>query len=279
MRCFWLIAAILWITTSSSGAVAQWQLSILHPSTSISANFRASFDSWFTSFTGLMRFGTSTDGFDKFRRQMVLGLPAECLQQVIFYTYVQPQRVRSRQWVARFQRDPTLNQLPICFSWIRALKPPLRRHSNSTQVATVTGHAQPVQKKVKFTHRAQRAFVHADTMQLGLHHSYAVFVHELAHFAGFVDEYNMREDRYLPHSQCRLTRAPNLRVVKQNSTGPTVPVPEGWYDSEQCQQYSNLRFLKPENGITFMTYFDSPFIPLKYIKLWRRALAEQRKGT
>lgn len=276
LRYFVVVTTLFWMLGCSLMVSAQWQLSIRHPSTGFSATLAASFDSWFASFAGLMHSSVSANGVESFHTKPLVTNPPTCLQKVIFHAFRPLQMARSQQWVVRFQRDPTLNRLPICFARISSVKLPFRLDITPGEGAVVTRQTPPpVQKSVHFMHTRNRAFVHLDEMHVGLHHSYSVFVHELAHFAGFVDEYYVRENGIPSHSQCLLTRAPNLKVMEREPSGVNRPLPDGWHGSEQCQQHPHLMFLKPEHGITFMTYFDSPFIPLSYVKLWHEALAEQ----
>jgi hypothetical protein len=122
-----------------------------------------------------------------------------------------------------------------------------------------------------------KANVHNGIMFLDRQDSYDVFIHELAHFVGFIDEYPL--SRSLAKRVCAGVDAPNM-VFKQ---AQTLDVDRQYWQSigfqdntdifaaRTCDNHSTEAF-KASSQLTFMEYHDTGFIPAHYLTAWQRQL-------
>lgn len=121
------------------------------------------------------------------------------------------------------------------------------------------------------------ANVNNGAMFLDISDSYSVMVHELAHFAGFVDEYPLSRSAARKH--CKVTDAPNL-VVDGKVTYRPVTTALRWQqtgrltgisESKSCEAIGQKAY-KPSRQITFLEHHDSGVIPPVYLRLWQQQL-------
>ena len=184
-----------------------------------------------------------------------------------------------------FAGDKRLSSLPICLN-----EPILEQDINCSQ----RWQGQPRlgcdlaplavgfrDKPESFTHLVimadkGKANVHNGVMYLDLADSYSVFVHELAHFSGFVDEYPVSES--LAEQFCHTwVKAPNLIYVEEEQE----PDISDWLSLSETVQLSRARtcnnlnrgqMYKPSSSMTFLEYHDQQKIPAIYLRLWARQL-------
>lgn len=191
--------------------------------------------------------------------------------------------------ISQFRQDQRMTSLPICI-----LHPVLL---DSQEIQCSQGDAprlscnlQPVIAQAQqsdFTHAVVvaekgKANVHNGIMYLDLDDTYQVFVHELAHFVGFVDEYPL--DQQLAQSHCAKKSAPNLLI---GSSIDDVDIQQWAYlnqagvllsPSRTCDNTSQKAF-KPVKDITFLEYHDVENIPKVYLEIWRHQLARPASMT
>lgn len=165
-------------------------------------------------------------------------------------------------------------------------------------------------KAPNFTHllvigEQGKANVNNGVLYLDLVDTYDVFVHELAHFVGFADEYPLGEalaerichsDR--PPPNIVLRAPPKFEVISdindENAINELVidsekvePVPldlsywESFGESIQltrartCNNHENQAF-KASRRLTFMEYYDTKYIPPLYLAMWKERLFDKK---
>ncbi|GAB3038259.1 sel1 repeat family protein [Bowmanella dokdonensis] len=195
------------------------------------------------------------------------------------------------QLAEQFARDKRLAQLPICLLepvWVKATALQCEEDwQGGRRLGCDAGDLTRLPLAEDFTHllilaERGKANVHNGIMYLDLGDSYSVFVHELAHFAGFVDEYplssSMAENICHPASS-----APNLVMVMDSEELPQKL--STWRDSGQewtlakartCNNHP-MQAYKASSKLTFMEYHDQEMIPPLYLALWKQRL-EARIG-
>ncbi len=216
-----------------------------------------------------------------------------CLQTILVIGDSLDAMVKGKAIVDSFNHDARLADLGICLSKPIWLEEHLncsdnynnthRLGCNLTQVSqwikqTSASHIVVVGKKGK-------ANVQNGVMYLDALDSYSVFVHELAHFAGFVDEYALNE--IAAKAYCGNINATNLLFINDNEFILNIqpleqmkiwqesPYFSGLYTASTCNN-SSVQALKPSSDITFMEYHDSNYIPELYLSLWRDVIKSQR---
>lgn len=231
-----------------------------------------------------------TTAFNKNRNtdfiQQLSTLPDNCKQKLLFVTpdlesLVQAQSVRSR-----FAQDQRLQSLPICIYDVTWFDPvDISCEENWHQSGRLGCQLLSLAEKLKslpFTHLVMfankgKANVHNGVMFLDRQDTYDVFIHELAHFSGFIDEYPLSQG--LAKRVCAGVDAPNL-VFKQaeNSNADR----QYWesiglqnntdiFAARTCDNHSTQAF-KASNQLTFMEYHDTAYIPADYLTAWQRQL-------
>ncbi|WP_141096165.1 sel1 repeat family protein [Lacimicrobium sp. SS2-24] len=127
-----------------------------------------------------------------------------------------------------------------------------------------------------------KANVHNGIMYLDLTDGYSVFVHELAHFAGFVDEYPLSSE--LAEQICHPHRQPPNLIFTHSEEALSDHL-DKWREtamdwrlakSRTCNNHP-LQAYKASDRLTFMEYHDQAYIPPLYLKLWQQQLADKRQ--
>jgi hypothetical protein len=149
-----------------------------------------------------------------------------CMQSIQFIATSLVSFVQAQAFYQQFQKDKRLANLPICVLTPIWLKPEsLFCDSRFNDQPRLGCDLYPLSKlltPLSFTHMAVfaeegKANVNNGVMYLDQSDTYSVFVHELAHFAGFVDEYALPE--VLADYHCKINKAPNL-ILKSLVTEP-----------------------------------------------------------
>jgi tetratricopeptide (TPR) repeat protein len=235
----------------------------------------------------------------------------DCAQTIQFAATSLASFVQANNFHDEFEKDKRLASLPICILppiWLQ--KNVFECHHNFENTARLGCDLYPLsqlQTPLSFTHMVVfaeqgKANVNNGVMFLDQSDTYSVFVHELAHFAGFVDEYALPES--LANYHCNKNEAPNLltRAVEDETEGSEVfervylpqsrastwakaldahnqlqslesnnPVLHHIARSRTCKNI-NVESFKPTQQMTFLEYHDVPNIPKVYRTLWRQAL-------
>jgi TPR repeat protein len=147
---------------------------------------------------------------------------AECAQSVQFVANSLVSFAQALSFKAEYEKDARLASLPICLAepiWLQ--KNALNCQANFNGQPRLGCDLYPLSKMKTpfgFTHMVVfaeqgKANVNNGVMYLDQSDTYAVFVHELAHFAGFVDEYALPPE--LANYHCNKNQAPNLLLGKE----------------------------------------------------------------
>ena len=129
--------------------------------------------------------------------------------------------------------------------------------------------------------KSGKANVNNGVMYLDVGDTYSVFVHELAHFVGFVDEYPLT--RSFAKEYCARKSAPNLVFLGALTYAPlsnieywqSIEFPVTLYPSRTCNNIGVASF-KPSDRITFMENHDAKYIPPIYLSIWSSLLNNPR---
>ena len=209
---------------------------------------------------------------------------------------------------SRYNKDKRLDSLPICINepiWVNSKQLTCHHHAiNKNRITCEVGKLANYFQPGDFTHlvvftEQGKANVNNGIMYLDLADQYSVFVHELAHFAGFVDEYPVSEK--LAEHVCNPQQVhPNILVqapVAQEEATEEVlqEITEGikeakveqkpldlsyWQQfgeslalskSRTCNNHPNQSY-KLSSRLTFMEFHDQQHIPPLYLKIWKDRL-------
>lgn len=218
----------------------------------------------------------------------------------------------------QFNADKRLSDLPICINkpvWLDQKQLGCKYYATNDYRITcdVSGLAD-IFEPHQFTHAVVfteqgKANVNNGIMFLDLADQYSVFVHELAHFAGFIDEYPLSDK--MAEQVCDVSHGysnhthPNIAIQKR-SPQPAIQnagVEQVFNDEVQAittasktgknsidlsywQSFSNsIALIKARTcnnhpnqaykfvgKLTFMEFHDQPFIPKMYLDIWRSRL-------
>jgi hypothetical protein len=213
-----------------------------------------------------------------------------CSQRLQFLATSLHSLIQGERFVARFASDTRLQSLPICINPVIWLPP----HQLSCQpdwqgrgrLGCNIADVSPYLKKTNFSHivvfaTRGKANVHNGFMFLDSQDDYQVFVHELAHFAGFMDEYPLSQE--MAKGSCETLQAPNLRVARGNSQ-PDATYWQGLKadvhlsKARTCDNHGYQAY-KPTAELTFMEFYDFNNIPDIYLAAWRQSLAAPQQLT
>lgn len=225
-------------------------------------------------------------------RQPALWAPETCLQQILFVTAELGSLRQARQFIKLYESDTRLSALPICIAPQIVFAPnilPCKSVNKNTRISCDIKLLAAQLEHTQFTHlvvftKQGKANVHNGIMYLDQQDSYDVLVHELAHFAGFVDEYPLSAE--LAKRVCSEANAPNLVFKRQDQTQIDMHY---WQQLKQqtnvaltpartCDNHSSQAF-KPSAKMTFMEYYDVTRIPDFYLSAWQQALSLQQNLT
>ena len=242
----------------------------------------------------------------------------QCSQTLQFVTTSLQTTHQAIKFKAMFEKDERIGDLPIC------IKPIIWLASNQLTCTTIDGRKQCDLSAVagqrflpNYTHLVffldeGKAFVHNGAMYLDQADTYSVFIHELAHFAGFVDEYAVSPALAQQYCINPKASAPNLLVNindnienhdkyvtwiglfermrsehprnksnsnKSNSNQhqvrymPALPIEP----SRTCNMMG-VKSYKPSDELTFLEYHDTNNIPPIYSIMWKEVLTRHHQN-
>jgi len=155
----------------------------------------------------------------------------------------------------------------------------------SCNIAPLAAHL----KDAQFTHivifaKQGKANVHNGIMYLDQRDTYDVLVHELAHFAGFIDEYPLSKE--LAERVCSGINTPNLVFQQAGQNQPDLHYwqQQGRNDkvkltkARTCNNHSAQAF-KVSSEMTFLEYHDLNRIPAPYLAAWKASLQQNLSIT
>lgn len=240
------------------------------------------------SLTGLYRYHTTA--FNRHRNsdfmQQLSVLPDNCKQKLLFVTPDINSLVQAENFRSRFEQDSRLSSLSICIYNVTWFDPvDITCEENWQQSGRLGCQLLSLAEKLKrlpFTHLVMfadkgKANVHNGVMFLDRQDSYDVFVHELAHFAGFIDEYPLSQN--LAKRVCAGVDAPNIvfkqaeKLVVDRQYWRSIGLQNSTdiFAARTCDNHSTQAF-KASNQLTFMEYHDTGFIPAHYLTAWQKQL-------
>jgi hypothetical protein len=209
-----------------------------------------------------------------------------CSMRLQFIATSLDSAVQANKFLTQFGHDPNLQALPICINPLILLdQSRLNCKANwasSQRISCEIGALAEVASQVEFSHavvfaKMGKANVHNGLMYLDLADTYQVFIHELAHFAGFVDEYPISAK--MANRVCTDNSAANLLFVPQSDmqfahteddVSAVSPLSHALIKSRTCDNHSAQAF-KLSADLTFMEFYDRPVPPL-YVDIWRQRL-------
>ncbi|MGK0399827.1 MAG: hypothetical protein ACJA0I_002133 [Gammaproteobacteria bacterium] len=214
----------------------------------------------------------------------LLSVPVQgpnCAQTIQFVATTLVSFIQASAFQEQFEKDKRLADLPLC------VLPPIWMQKNSLVCSNNFGNEarlgcdlyplSQLKTPLSFTHMVVfaeqgKANVNNGVMFLDQSDSYSVFVHELAHFAGFVDEYALPDD--LANYHCGKNIAPNLllspmpeAVLKGQNllSGDTVIITQDTL-AESKQSINEEVQLRETQSI------KSRYLPTARADSWQRAL-------
>ncbi|WP_339724766.1 hypothetical protein [uncultured Paraglaciecola sp.] len=227
----------------------------------------------------------NTHHHSDFMQQLSI-LPNDCKQKLLFVTADLESLPQAEYFRARFSKDPRLSSLSICIYDLTWFDPvDLVCEDNWQQGGRLGCQLLSLAEKLKsipFTHlvifaEKGKANVHNGIMFLDRKDTYDVFIHELAHFSGFIDEYPLSKE--LAKRVCAGVDAPNivfkqaqqLQLDRQYWQSIGLQNSSDLYAARTCDNHTSQAF-KASKKLTFMEYHDTAFIPANYLKAWQKQL-------
>lgn len=213
-----------------------------------------------------------------------------CRQQIQPFATGLAEMVQANRIYQQYLGDKRLRQLPLCVSkpvWLE--RNALNCDANwqgQGRLGCNIDVLEPVARARGFTHAvvlatSGKANVNNGVMFLDVGDTYSVFVHELAHFVGFVDEYPLT--RSFATEYCARQSAPNLVFLGAITYAPlanidywqSIEFPVTLHPARTCNNIGVESF-KPSERITFMENHDAKYIPPLYLSIWSSLLNNPR---
>ena len=218
----------------------------------------------------------------------------KCLQRIQPFATSLATIMRAHSLYNSFNNDKRLQNLSICLAPPIWLKSDVLSCDPDYKNAGILGCSitplASIAKKQKFSHAVVvaeqgKANVQNGVMYLDISDAYSVFVHELAHFAGFADEYPIGKgmaNRLCDEDGISDFAPPNLIVDSEYWYAPHETV-ENWLEIDPATIIARAKTCtvlgensyKPSRRITFMEHHDSGVIPPLYLVLWQQQLEKQ----
>lgn len=223
-----------------------------------------------------------------------------CAQTIQFVATTLVSFIQATAFQEQFEKDKRLADLPLCVLppiWLK--KDSLACSSNFDNEARLGCSLYPLSQlktPLSFTHMVVfaeqgKANVNNGVMFLDQSDTYSVFVHELAHFAGFVDEYALPES--LADYHCSKNLAPNLLLSPlpealqiENETGDQNDASMLAAGSEESTSVESIQVTQAavENALSTNTdalksvqsgskrTINSRYLPLDRANNWKTAI-------
>lgn len=238
----------------------------------------------------------------------------ECIASPIFHVNSVSGYIKALELSNSFRHDRNMSFLPLCIELptnISSYHCVIPKVSANKSTALTESSA-----RLKLRQRTQcynlqldaksqniivteetKAFVNGAQMFLSESVTYNTFIHELAHFAFFAEEYPMREE--LKVGQCRFPQdhwsAPNLWAVPKDaklanyySKHPFTDVYRTWlkearnrskYLHGACSSATEDWYTLMPDTFTFLRYNDITYIPSVYKYMWQAQIRAGRFAT
>jgi len=193
-------------------------------------------------------------------------------------------------YAQQFLADERLASLPICLNkpiWLEQNTLECEsRAANNYRITCSLASLNKVLAPDTFTHlvvfaEQGKANVVNGVMYLDLADKYSVFVHELAHFVGFIDEYPISPG-FAEFFCSGLEGFPNIAVLPKGESLENLDL-SSWQNTgndlaivkaNTCNNHSAQAY-KFSEKLTFMEYHDTEFIPQLYLDIWHQRLTDR----
>lgn len=236
-------------------------------------------------------------------------IPEKCSQNIQFVATNLDTAVQALDFKNKFENDVRLNDLSICIdaiAWVD--KSELNCSVNHSRQECDLSELAEAQMFPNFTHlvfflESGKAYVNKGVMYLDIADPYSVFVHELAHFVGFVDEYAVSAELAAQYCYSSFPSAPNLLI--SNTNEETIQSEEKYQYWLQTTRLTHVDVIKnepshaqdydetskvlsisktntcakldivayrPSSKMTFMEFHDVEYIPELYKLMWQHKL-------
>jgi hypothetical protein len=197
---------------------------------------------------------------------------------------------QAHNYYYQFQEDERLASLPICINkpiWVEHEDFNCQnRPTNNYRITCSLAHLDKVLTPGSFTHLAifaeqGKANVVNGVMYLDLADKYSVFVHELAHFVGFIDEYPLSPE-FAGFFCSGQQDFPNIAVVPEEGSLEDLDL-SYWQSlgsgialarANTCNNHPAQAY-KFSSEMTFMEFHDTDYIPQLYLDIWRQRLEDK----
>ena len=220
---------------------------------------------------------------------------SECLQNIVLVANGLEAMVNSTNIANSFSKDARFKGTGICVSepiWLDNLLDCsddwLRSGRLGCNLSTIGQWVREGQgSHLVIVGLRGKANVQSGVMYIDALDAYSVFVHELAHFAGFVDEYRL--PTMSANAYCGNIRATNLLFEQDNGfmldvkpynqlqLWQSMPEFSGLFPAATCEG-TPVAALKPAPGANFLQHHEIETIPAIYMSLWKQVLKAQ-SGT
>lgn len=219
--------------------------------------------------------------------------PDGCLQRIQMFAGSLSTIQRADRLYQRFNSDERLAALPMCINkpvWLPT--DTLNCDENWAQSQRLGCDIRPLAPAVDATDATHvvvmseqgKANINNGAMFLDIGDTYSVFVHELAHFAGFADEYPLNQStarRVCQAAAQPINQSPNLIFTGRLTYAPIDLLARwqrlapglGIWPAKTCSAIGRAAY-KPSSKITFMEHHDTGVIPELYLSLWRQQLED-----
>lgn len=238
----------------------------------------------------------------------------ECIVSPIFHVNSVSGYIKALELSNGFRHDRNMSFLPLCFTLPTQIssyhcsipKASVNQSAALTEDSTRSNLPQRTQcHNLQLDAKSQniivaektKAFVNGAQMFLSEGVTYNTFIHEMAHFAFFAEEYPMRAE--LKAGQCRFPQdrwsAPNLWAVPKDaklanyySKHPFTDVYKtrlkaapnrAMYLHGPCSSATEDWYTLMPDTFTFLRYNDITYIPSVYKYMWQAQLKSGRFAT
>lgn len=214
-------------------------------------------------------------------------LPKDCKMTLQFVAGSLDSLQQAKAFYQRFIGDETMQDLPICINppyWLDeddfvCDSRPANGYRISCRLAALDGHLAPssFSHLVVFSDHGKANVVNG-IMYLDLADRYSVFIHELAHFVGFIDEYPLSPE--FANYYCAGEQSfPNLAIVAEDESIADLDL-DYWQSlsheisvskASTCTNHPAQAY-KFSSKMTFMEFHDTGYIPTLYKNIWKDQL-------
>lgn len=221
------------------------------------------------------------------RRDVKTTTGRQCHMQLQFISTGLDSTLQAEKFKTQFESDPVMSTLPICINellWVKSEylgcnSQAVNNYRISCRLEKIDSLLEPhTFSQLVIFHGSGKANVTNGVMYLDLADKYSVFIHELAHFVGFIDEYPLSNE--LADLYCQSGRRyPNLLVLDEDQSIEGLTL-DDWQQYGEALSLAKARTCnnsdktayKLSGKMTFMEFHDSNYIPALYLSVWKNRL-------